>query len=384
MDIPQQLDVIRAYIQEHDLQGKVAEAVTKCVQAQPADPSAFLGKYFAEKSTVAPSLDVAALEEQAAICYAKADTDHDGSLTRNEIKKFLSGNSKLKEKMGAAEGWANLWKNIDFDNDGAISMTEWKAFYVKQMHGHGAVGHAVSAEAASNDAAPEKKMSKKEKKAAAAAKAGGGDKKKEKKGDDPEAAAKMAAKKLKAAIKEGGKKGVEIEGAADMGGLSFFCTTLMEADGDMDMLIQSFEAMNAEPPEDPEEERRGGAGGVGKMVFSAGAEYLQIVCNMPKNLQEDFVRPDGEPVREAMSAVDWVNAVLTKMSKEAPGVKAEGNADFAQATIKGDKEKGIFALKIKDDAMAYAYAILQEKNCMSLGGDSSEGACHGDFECDDY
>jgi len=246
-------------------------------------------------------------------------------------------------------------------------------------------------------AKPAKKLSKKEKKKAPAAKAGdGGDKKegtkegkknaekKEKKGDDPEAAAKAAAKKLKAAIKEGGKKGVEIEGAADMGGLSFFCTTLMEADGDMDMLIQSFKAMNAEPPEDPEEERRGGAGGVGKMVFSAGAEHLQIVCNMPKILQKDFVRPDGEPVREAMSAVDWINAVLAKMSKEAPGVKAEGDADFAKASIPSNKEKGIFALKIKDDAMAHAYAILQEKHCMTLGGDSSEGECHGDFECDDY
>jgi len=223
-----------------------------------------------------------------------------------------------------------------------------------------------------------------EKKAGKDKKAGKkGDKKSDKK-VDPEAEAKMTAKKLKAAIKEGGKKGVEIEGAADMGGLAFFCTTLMEPDGDMPMLEKAFEAMNADPPEDPEEERRGGAGGVGKMVFSAGAEYLQIICNMPKNLQQDFVRPDGEPLREAMSAVDWVNGVLAKMTKEAPGVKAEGNADFAKASIPGNKEKGIFALKIKDDAMAYAYSILQEKHCMTLGGDSSEGACHGDFECDDY
>merc|ERR1712087_542651 len=31
-------------------------------------------------------------------------------------------------------------------------------------------------------------------------------------------------KKMKKVIKEGGKRGVEIEGAADMGGLQFFCT----------------------------------------------------------------------------------------------------------------------------------------------------------------
>ena len=28
-------------------------------------------------------------------------------------------------------------------------------------------------------------------------------------------------------VKEGGKKGVEIEGASDMGGLDFFCTTMV-------------------------------------------------------------------------------------------------------------------------------------------------------------
>jgi len=35
-------------------------------------------------------------------------------------------------------------------------------------------------------------------------------------------------KKLKKVIKEGGKRGVEIEGAADMGGLTFFCTSVDE------------------------------------------------------------------------------------------------------------------------------------------------------------
>merc|ERR1712054_740891 len=98
-----------------------------------------------------------------------------------------------------------------------------------------------------------------------------------KKGGDaektPEELAKMAEKKLKAVTKEGGKKGVEIEGACDMGGMAFFCTQLDEPDGDMDLLEKGFAAMNAEP--DPtEEERRGGAGKVGKVVFSAGPSAL--------------------------------------------------------------------------------------------------------------
>jgi len=38
-------------------------------------------------------------------------------------------------------------------------------------------------------------------------------------------------------IKEGGKRGVEIEGAADMGGLQFFCTAVEFPDGDEEMLF---------------------------------------------------------------------------------------------------------------------------------------------------
>lgn len=46
-----------------------------------------------------------------------------------------------------------------------------------------------------------------------------------------EKAAKDRAKLIAKVVKEGGKKGVEIEGAADMGGLEFFCTTIESPDG---------------------------------------------------------------------------------------------------------------------------------------------------------
>merc|ERR1711977_232293 len=73
------------------------------------------------------------------------------------------------------------------------------------------------------------------------------------------------AKKLKKVIKEGGKRGVEIEGAADMGGLQFFCTSVDEPAGDVEMLVECLNAMNAES--DPtQEERKGGSGHIGKMI----------------------------------------------------------------------------------------------------------------------
>merc|ERR1711985_81014 len=82
-------------------------------------------------------------------------------------------------------------------------------------------------------------------------------------------------KKMKKIIKEGGKRGVEIEGAADMGGLQFFCTTMDEPGGDVDLLYESMRAMNAKS--DPsEEERKGGSGKIGKMLISKNQEDSKL------------------------------------------------------------------------------------------------------------
>merc|ERR1712066_1069778 len=62
--------------------------------------------------------------------------------------------------------------------------------------------------------------------------------------------------KQKKVIKEGGKRGVEIEGAADMGGLQFFSCSVDEPDGDTDLLVKCMEAMNVKC--DPTEEERKG------------------------------------------------------------------------------------------------------------------------------
>ena len=70
-----------------------------------------------------------------------------------------------------------------------------------------------------------------------------------------------------------GKKGVEIEGASDMGGLDFFCTTMELPDGDTDLLLMSMDAMNADPDPDAED-RKGCSGHVGKMIYSAGVTQV--------------------------------------------------------------------------------------------------------------
>merc|ERR1712178_297382 len=95
----------------------------------------------------------------------------------------------------------------------------------------------------------------------------------------------------------GGKRGVEIEGAADMGGLQFFSTSVDEPEGDLDLLVESMKAMNAQPvPGD--EERKGCSGHIGKMIFSAGTEQLAVVAYVP----EDKV---GE-----LSCEEWLQTTL--------------------------------------------------------------------------
>jgi len=64
---------------------------------------------------------------------------------------------------------------------------------------------------------------------------------------------------LKKVVKEGGKRGVEIEVAADMGGLQFFCTSVDEPQGDVDLIDHGIAAMNAAPT--PGEEDRKGCSG---------------------------------------------------------------------------------------------------------------------------
>merc|ERR1719382_2076663 len=102
---------------------------------------------------------------------------------------------------------------------------------------------------------------------------------------------------MKKVIKEGGKRGVEIEGAADMGGLQFFCTSMDLPDGDLDLLQESMKAMNAKS--DPtEEERKGGSGHIGKMIFSAGAQQLAVVAYVPEAKQSE------------LDCKEWLEAVL--------------------------------------------------------------------------
>jgi len=204
---------------------------------------------------------------------------------------------------------------------------------------------------------------------------------------DAAAEAKKLAKKIAAVEKEGGKKGVEIEGACDMGGLQFFCTQLDEPDGSLEYLKLGFNAMNAEC--DPAaEERKGGAGAVSKVVFSAGSKELLIICNVTEDKLTDTAgKNEGDAPMKAVNASDWVQHILNGFAKNFPGLKvsADSNDTFAIGSVPASEAKACFPIKMKDDAMQLAYAYLNANNCMPPDADSGSDVIFGDEGCmDDY
>ncbi|KAG2488237.1 hypothetical protein HYH03_013229 [Edaphochlamys debaryana] len=152
----------------------------------------------------------------------------------------------------------------------------------------------------------------------------------------------------KAAVKEGGKKGVDIVGMSDMGGVKFFNIVLETANGDAELIKAVLEGMNA-PVDEAAEERKGGAGHLGKMLLSAGDKALALLCNVPKELAA---------ANEKVKASAWVDKLV-----EAAGGKVASREDGEETivvVIEGNAEAGHFPLKMRDAAQNAGFAFLRE------------------------
>jgi len=163
-------------------------------------------------------------------------------------------------------------------------------------------------------------------------------------------------KKKKAVIKEGGKRGVEIEGAADMGGLQFFCTAVAEPEGDVELTVESMAAMNIKS--DPtEEERKGGSGHIGKMIFSAGTDRLAVCAYVPEKHHDTIV------------CKEWIEKVLAMF----PGGKLDSEAkDVCSGHVPTDGDNNIFPMKIRDSMILEANNFLRKKGLFPEDKDSDD------------
>jgi glutathione S-transferase len=190
-------------------------------------------------------------------------------------------------------------------------------------------------------------------------------KEEEKKEPSAENLKKEKEKKLKKVIKEGGKRGVEIDGAADMGGLQFFCTSCEEPEGDLELLGVCLDAMNAES--DPsEEERKGGSGRIGKMIFSAGTEQLAVIAYVPQALAG------------GLDTKEWLEKVLALFGGEVVSVTSEGKDAKACGIVKADSDKGKFPLKMKEPCITEAISFLKAKGLFPDKDDDSDEIVFGD------
>merc|ERR1712118_268220 len=94
-----------------------------------------------------------------------------------------------------------------------------------------------------------------------------------------------------------------------------------------------------------EEERKGGSGHIGKMIFSAGVEQLAIIAYVPEEKQKDI------------SCEEWLKAVLATQN----GQVVTTEKGFCTGTVKQDADKGVFPLKIREPMIVTANDFLRKK-----------------------
>jgi hypothetical protein len=171
-------------------------------------------------------------------------------------------------------------------------------------------------------------------------------------------------KQIKAAIKEGGKKGQDLSGLYDMGGISFFHVAMEKCEGNIDLLTMCMDGANKKV-EDGAEERKGGADHLGKFFLSADVEQLAMVLNVP------------ECQSQKMDINEWFDRCTAGMG---PVEVVEKSATIIKAIAKKNEELEKFPLKMRDEAIGLGFAFLREKGLVP--DDDSESDLDGDAFAD--
>eukprot|EP00227_Mantoniella_beaufortii_P020133 CAMPEP_0197574444 /NCGR_PEP_ID=MMETSP1326-20131121/174_1 /TAXON_ID=1155430 /ORGANISM="Genus nov. species nov., Strain RCC2288" /LENGTH=215 /DNA_ID=CAMNT_0043137021 /DNA_START=40 /DNA_END=687 /DNA_ORIENTATION=+ len=190
---------------------------------------------------------------------------------------------------------------------------------------------------------------------------------------DAAMASGLSEKLVLKSFKEGGKKGVEIEGAADTSGLTCFCTRMISAEGNVLLLATAMEGMNAVPdPEDPEE-RKGCSGPIAKLIISENEKEgkVAMVAYVP------------EAMKDQLNAIEWMKSVCdTELGGGVGGAPDDDSTDvWATCTAKEDPEKNFFFLKMKDNTLGAAIGFLRAKGLFQEDEEEDEGDNPaGDFE----
>ncbi len=165
---------------------------------------------------------------------------------------------------------------------------------------------------------------------------------------------------MKAAFKEGGKEGVNLQGMEALGGVKFFHVRIESANGDFTLLEKVMEGANV-PVDEAAEERKGGAGGIAKALLSAGDKQLAMYFHAPKALQEE----------KSVSLKEWVMELLKSLSVGEEAIVEIGE-EFAKAAVPANADAGRFPLKMRDEAASAGYNFLVAKGLVPPAEDSDE------------
>lgn len=155
-------------------------------------------------------------------------------------------------------------------------------------------------------------------------------------------------KQVKAALKEGGKKGQDLAGMNAMGGVKFFGVVVESAHGSHQLLDQILKGMNKEVDESADD-RKGGAGDIGKTLLYADDKVLLMLCHVPESLAGD-IEQDA-----------WFAAMVDAVGATREAKTGSDAAGVLRATLKADADSGVFPLKMRDVAVNASYDYLVGK-----------------------
>ncbi len=145
-----------------------------------------------------------------------------------------------------------------------------------------------------------------------------------------------------------------------MGGIKFFAISMKKCEGSHELLKVAMEGMNKEV-EDGAEERKGGAGSLGKILLSAGDKSVAVFAHSPKALDE------------LMTLREWMDALM----KSTGGTILEESGEYIKAEISGNPEANRFPLKLRDQAIGASFELLKKKGLMN--DDSSDSVNLGEM-----
>lgn len=196
------------------------------------------------------------------------------------------------------------------------------------------------------------------------------DKSKDGKKEKPAAALsdKEKAKLLKNALKEGGKKGQDICGLSDMGGVKFFHVSVESPEGDWELMDKVFEGFNLEVDESAED-RKGGAGGLGKVILSYNDDKLIWICHLPEEIQKE----------KNVDIKAW-NANVIEVTG---GSVVSETPTVIKGEAKANPDANKYSIKMRDEAINRCYIWLQDQKLV-LADDSDDDIAYGDDDFPDY